>query len=174
MESADIVLMGSDLLKLVETVRVANRIPSAPRSFPVLPPATMTPQRSLFLGDLEQAVMARLWSSGPQDVKACHLAIGRSRRITHNTVQSTMERLFRKGLLRRDKVSHAFVYSAILSREEYGAQLARDGVAAAVGSAAPGSLLAAFVDLAERIGDEGLSRLEQLIAARRAAARERP
>ncbi len=134
---------------------------------------TMPPQRSFLLGDLEQAVMDRLWSGGPQDVKACHLAIGRSRRITHNTVQSTMERLFRKGLLRRDKVSHAYVYAPVLSREEYGAQLARDVVAAAVGSAAPASLLTAFVDLAERTGEEGLARLEQLIADRRAAAKER-
>ncbi len=133
----------------------------------------MPPQRSLLLGDLEQAVMDRLWTCGPQDVKACHLAVGRSRRITHNTVQSTMERLFRKGLLRRDKVSHAYVYEAVLSREEYGAQLARDVVAAAVGNAAPTSLLAAFVDLAERTGEEGLTRLEQLIADRRAAAKER-
>jgi predicted transcriptional regulator len=133
----------------------------------------MPPQRALLLGDLEQAVMRRLWSGGPQDVKACHLAIGPSRRITHNTVQSTMERLYRKGLLRRDKVSHAYVYEAALSREEYGTQLARDIVAAAVGTAAPTSLLTAFVDLAERTGDEGLARLERLIAERRAVAKER-
>ncbi len=133
----------------------------------------MAPQRSLLLGDLERAVMAHLWSAGPLDVKACHLAIGTRRRITLNTVQSTMERLFRKGLLRRDKVSHAYVYEAVLSREEFGTQLARDVVAAAVGSAAPISLLAAFVDLAERTGDEGLARLERLIADRRAASRER-
>ena len=117
--------------------------------------------------------MLRLWSGGPQDVKACHLAIGRSRRITHNTIQSTMERLYRKGLLRRDKVSHAYVYEASLTREEYGTRLARDVVAAAVGSAAPVSLLAAFVDLAERTGDEGLARLERLIAERRAATKGR-
>ncbi len=118
--------------------------------------------------------MNRLWTGGPQDVKACHLTIGPSRRITHNTVQSTMERLFRKGLLRRDKVSHAYVYEAALSREEYGTQLARAVLAAAVGNVAPVSLLAAFVDLAERTGDEGLARLERLIAERRAAPRERP
>jgi len=38
----------------------------------------MPPQRSFLLGDLEQAVMDRLWTAGPQDVKACHLAIGRN------------------------------------------------------------------------------------------------
>lgn len=139
----------------------------------MVPTTAMPPPRSLLLGDLEQAVMDRLWARGAQDVKACHQSIGRSRHITHNTVQSTMERLYRKGLLRREKVSHAFVYEAALSREDYGTQLARDVVSAAVGSAAPVSLLAAFVDLAERTGEEGLARLEKLIADRRAAARER-
>ncbi len=117
--------------------------------------------------------MDQAWSAGAQDVKACHAAIGRRRRITPNTVQSTMERLYRKGLLRREKVSHAYVYEAALAREAYGAQLAREVVAAAVGSAAPASLLAAFVDLAERAGDDTLAHLEQLIATRRAASKDR-
>ena len=134
----------------------------------------MPPPRSLLLGDLEQAVMDRLWTGGPQDVKACHLAIGRRRKITLNTIQSTMERLYRKGLLRRDKVSHAYVYEAALSREGYGALLAREVVAAAVGSAAPASLLAAFVDLTERAGEDSLARMEQLIASRRGAPGESP
>lgn len=134
----------------------------------------MAPQRSLLLGDLERAVMDHLWSAGPRDVKGCHHAVGTRRRITLNTVQSTMERLFRKGLLRRDKVSHAYVYEAALSREAFGAQLAREVVAAAVGSAAPASLLAAFVDLADRAGEDTLARMEQLIAARRASPKGQP
>jgi predicted transcriptional regulator len=133
----------------------------------------MALQHSFLLGDLELAVMDHLWSAGPLDVKACHLAIGKRRRITLNTVQSTMERLFRKGLLRRDKVSHAYVYESVLSREAFGAQLAQEVVAAAVGQAAPASLLAAFVDLADRAGDDALARMEQLIAARRAATKGR-
>lgn len=115
--------------------------------------------------------MDHLWSGGPQDVKACHGAVGRRRRITLNTVQSTMERLYRKGLLRREKVSHAYVYEAALTREAFGAQLASEVVASVVGSAAPASVLAAFVDVAERVGEDGLARMEQLIAARRAGQR---
>ena len=131
----------------------------------------MARARPVLLGDLEQAVMDHLWATGAQDVKACHLAIGRRRRITLNTVQSTMERLWRKGLLRREKVSHAYVYEPALSREAYGARLAREVVAAVVGQDAPAAVLAAFVDVAERAGDEGLARMEALIAAKRAGAR---
>ena len=132
----------------------------------------MTPTRPPFLGDLELAVMDHVWSHGACDVKACHLAVGGRRKITHNTTQSTLERLFRKGLLRREKVSHAFVYEAALSREEYGARMAEHVLSTVVGSAAPATVLAAFVDLADRAGEESLSRLERLIAERR-ASRER-
>ena len=132
---------------------------------------TMPPARPALLGDLERTVMDHLWSGGPQDVKACHVAVGRRRRITLNTVQSTMERLYRKGLLRREKVSHAYVYEAALSREAFGAQLASEVVASVVGSAAEASVLAAFVDVAERVGEDGLARMEQLIAAKRAGQR---
>ncbi|MFL5264280.1 MAG: BlaI/MecI/CopY family transcriptional regulator [Anaeromyxobacteraceae bacterium] len=126
------------------------------------------------LGDLETAVMEHVWRHGAGDVKAVHRAVGVRRRITHNTVQSTMERLFRKGLLAREKVSHAYVYSAALSRVDYGARLVQDIVTTVAGSAAPATVLSAFVDLAERTGDDGLARLEKLIAERRASVKERP
>lgn len=133
----------------------------------------MPKARPVVLGDLERSVLDQLWSGGPQDVKACHHAVGRSRKITLNTVQSTMERLFRKGLLRREKVSHAYVYEAALRREELGARLARDVVRAIAGAAEPGAMVAAFVDLAERAGDDALERMERLVAERRALQRGR-
>jgi predicted transcriptional regulator len=134
----------------------------------------MADRRVPYLGDLETAVMEHIWKQGPSDVKAAHRAIGVRRRITHNTVQSTMERLFRKGLLAREKVSHAYVYSAALSRAEYGARLVHDVVTTVAGTASPTTVLSAFVDLAERTGEDGLLRLERLIAERRASGKERP
>lgn len=122
------------------------------------------------LGDLETAVLEHLWTAGPSDVKAVHRSVGAPRRITLNTVQSAMERLFRKGLLAREKVSHAYVYSPRHSREELGARVVQDVVARLLrGEAAP--VLAAFVDLAARTDEGNLDRLELLIAQRRKASR---
>ena len=134
----------------------------------------MAERRIAHLGDLETAVMEHVWKEGPSDVMVAHCAIGIRRRITHNTVQSTMERLFRKHLLAREKVSHAYVYRAALSRAEYGARLVRDVVSVVAGSATPTTVLSAFVDLAERTGGDGLARLERLVAERRAGTKERP
>src|SRR5215208_3094824 len=100
----------------------------------------MRDRRALYLGDLEAAVMEHVWEAGPSDVKAVHRLVGLPRQITHNTVQSTMERLYRKGLLAREKVSHAYVSSAALSRAEYCARLVHDVVPTVTGSAAPATV----------------------------------
>lgn len=73
--------------------------------------------RPPLLGELETAVMAHLWSDGEGCAKAVHVALGKRRGITLNTIQSTLKRLFEKDLLERDKVSHAHVYRARVTRE---------------------------------------------------------
>lgn len=122
------------------------------------------------LGDLETAVLEHLWAAGPLDVKAVHRAVGSPRGITLNTVQSAMERLFRKGLLAREKVSHAYVYAPRHTREQLGARVVQDVVARLLqGEAAP--VLEAFVDLAARTDAANLDRLERLIALKRKGPR---
>jgi predicted transcriptional regulator len=118
------------------------------------------------LGELEAAVMERIWSGGPSDVKAVHRAVGEQRRITLNTVQSTMERLWRKGFLDREKVSHAYVYSARHTKAELCARMVEQ-VVGDVLRGEPATLLSAFVDLAARADRGNLDRLEALIAKRR-------
>lgn len=124
--------------------------------------------RALSLGDLERAVLAFLWQHGSADVKAVHRAIGARRDITLNTVQSTLERLYRKELLSREKVSHAFVYSTAVTRKQLSATLVEDAVRSVLGSD-PEPMLSAFVDLTARSGDDALARLEELVAERRSA-----
>ena len=120
------------------------------------------------LGDLELAVLERLWGCGEADAKEVHRKLGKQRGITLNTVQSAMKRLHEKGLLRRTKVSHAFLYEPALSKEEF----QRDAVGEVVEALLHGeadAMVAAFVDVAERAGDETLAQLERLIADRRRA-----
>lgn len=122
------------------------------------------------LGELEREVMDFVWSGGPCDVKTAHVTLGRRRGITLNTVQSTMDRLFKKGLLRREKVSHAFVYAAAMTREELGTAIVEEALRHVIGRD-PGPMLSAFVDLTARAGDDSLERLERMIQARRARSR---
>lgn len=118
------------------------------------------------LGDLEMAVLDHLWKVNQADAKAVHLIVGTSRNISLNTVQSTLERLYRKGLLGREKVSHAFVYEPCIARAELMAQIIDDIVQPiSKGEAEP--FLAAFVEYAARVDIKALDRLEKIISARR-------
>jgi predicted transcriptional regulator len=110
--------------------------------------------------------MEQLWQAGPGDVKTVHRVLGARRRITLNTVQSTMERLHRKGLLDREKVSHAYVYRPRHSREQFGARVVEQVIERVLGGDAE-PVLSAFVDLAARAGKGSLERLEELVAERR-------
>jgi len=123
------------------------------------------------LGELERAVLDRLWSHGPADVKTMHRELGAARGIAPNTVQSTLDRLFRKGLAERAKLGRAHHYRARISREEWVARTL-EAIADALPGAEPRLLLASFVDLAERAGAEPLAELERLVRERRRRAGE--
>ena len=119
------------------------------------------------LGDLEHAVLEHLWRIGEADVTATHKAVGARRGISANTVGSTLERLYRKGLLARRKVSHAYYYAPTLDRDAFIARRAIDA-AGGVRSLANAGVLAAFVDLVGDADEAALVRLERLLARKRA------
>lgn len=120
----------------------------------------------LYLGELELTVLETLWCHVQLDAKAVHRIIGTRRGVGLNTIQSTLERLFRKQLLQREKVSHAYVYTPDVQREVLMARLIED-VVETFSSGRSEPMLTAFVDLAARVDEDNLIRLEQLIAKRR-------
>jgi predicted transcriptional regulator len=130
----------------------------------------MKSRRAALLGELEKAVLDHLWSAGPRDAKAMHAALGRERGIALNTVQSTLERLVRKGLAERRKQGRAYSYAAAVSRTDWVAGAVQHLIADIPGLG-PHVLLAAFVELAERAGSEELALLERLVAERRRGGR---
>lgn len=125
-----------------------------------------TPSKLPRLGELELAVLEHLWTEPDADVHQTHAAVGKRRGISPNTVGSALERLYRKGLLCREKVSHAYRYRASLDRETF---RARRVVEAAGGLQALGKdgLLAAFVDLVAASDEAALDELERLIRIKR-------
>lgn len=118
------------------------------------------------LGELEVAVLEHLWLASEADVTETHTAVGKRRGITPNTVGSALERLFKKGLVRRHKVSHAFRYTPIIGREQFAAQRVLDA-AGGLKALSDAGLLSAFVDLVADVDDAALDRLEALIAEKR-------
>lgn len=109
--------------------------------------------------------MVHLWSGGDGDAKTVHEALGAARGITINTIQSTLKRLFEKGLLVREKISHAHVYRARVTREAFHRGLL-DEIVGEMMDDQGDAMVSAFVDLAEQAGPAHLARLEALVAER--------
>ncbi|MGY1994518.1 BlaI/MecI/CopY family transcriptional regulator [Mycolicibacterium gilvum] len=77
-------------------------------------------------GELEAVIMDVLWSRDePATVRSVHDELISTRQIAYTTAMSTMDNLFRKGWLLRDKVGLAYHYRPMMSREEHSANLMR-------------------------------------------------
>ncbi len=76
------------------------------------------PPQNLALGSLETRVMEILWVlGGNSSVRDVCEKIETPRAYT--TVMTTLERLFKKGLLSRQKSGRAFLYCTAITREEW-------------------------------------------------------
>jgi predicted transcriptional regulator len=121
------------------------------------------------LGPLEQNVMDALWERpDPAAVRDLHPLFPA---IAYTTLMTTLDRLFRKGLLDRVKHGRAFFYHPRLTRSEYKSTMAADALRTALDghhdSLRP--LLSFFVNAVGERDHELLDELEALVRARRLA-----
>jgi predicted transcriptional regulator len=80
-------------------------------------------------GELEAAIMDRLWARGESmKVRDVLGELQPGRELAYNTVLTVMDILYRKGWLRRERDGRAHRYTPTVSREEYGARLMRDAL----------------------------------------------
>ena len=117
------------------------------------------------LGELEADVISVLWRQPNQTVVEVEERLRRRRNIAHTTVLTTLDRMFRKGYLSREKQGKAFVYSPRYSREEFERALAQEVLRGLIGGLGE-PVLSTFVDV---IGEDSakLNQLEALIKRRR-------
>ena len=81
-------------------------------------------------GELEAQVMDRVWRHNrPVLVRDILYDVNTDRKLAYTTVLTVMERLCRKGWLRRQRQGRAHAYEAVASREHYTAQLMCDALA---------------------------------------------
>lgn len=124
----------------------------------------------MLLGELEKQVLQYLWYTDQADAKQVHAHFKKRRGGSLNTIQSTLDRLFKKGLLLREKHGHAFQYMAAIERQAFIGQLIMD-VTSDFSTDDKNPLLAAFTSMSSAFNEDQLDELEQLIDARRAKTR---
>ena len=124
------------------------------------------------LGRLEHRVMAALWQGGERSVRDVQEEF--EGELAYTTLMTTLDRLFRKGLLARRKQGRAYLYSARVSHGELRQGAARRLVSRLLGtdrkSARP--ILSSIVESVSERDRELLDDLERLVRARRRALEE--
>jgi len=134
--------------------------------------ATAAPVSSL--GRREREVLSILRELGSATVQqvAARLSAG----LAYTTVMTTLDRLFRKGLLRREKQKRAFLYSAALSPTDLEGQRAALLVRRffSESDAQPQVLVSCLVDAVHHYDTELLDRLESSIRNARAQSASSP
>jgi predicted transcriptional regulator len=122
------------------------------------------------LGPLEQRVLELFWhSSAEGTVRDVREGLGGA--LAYTTVMTTLDRLYKKGLLARRREGQAFVYAPRKSREDFAAGLLRKGLDRLLGRGSAGPLLASFVDAVGEHDRDLLPELERLVRSKERSLR---
>ena len=118
------------------------------------------------LGRLETELMERAWARGQISVRDLHQEVGG--RLAYTTVMTTMDRLYKKGLLQRRKDGKAYIYSPALSEHEYQESLTQHFFGMMLSDCDnSNAVLSRFVDAVTEADSKMLNELEQIVKAKR-------
>jgi len=125
------------------------------------------------LGSLESQLMERIWTRGEITVRDLHLEL--SDRLAYTTIMTTLDRLFKKGMLDRRKVGKAFFYRARLDEKEYHERLTQHLFGMVLHDGKNSNVvLSGFVDAVSDTDQQMLDRLDDLVKAKKRTLRRKP
>lgn len=123
------------------------------------------------LGALERTVMAVAWREKEVSVRTVCERLEST--VAYTTIMTTMDRLFKKGLLARRKVGRAFVYRAAATERELEGAVASELVQSLLSrdGGQPLPILSSLVDAVSERDRALLDELERLIREKRRSIR---
>jgi predicted transcriptional regulator len=119
---------------------------------------------SLF-GTLELRVLDALWARGTE--VSVRDVLDQFPNAAYTTVMTTMERLYRKGVLERRKDGRAYLYRAAHSREALESRVLARTIEPMLTGGNVQPILSCFVDEVSRRDERLLDELERLVRAKR-------
>lgn len=120
------------------------------------------------LGPLERAVLEALWQyRDAVSVRELHPHF--AERIAYTTLMTTLDRLYKKGILHRSKKGRAFLYTPRVTAREYQRGFTQRVLDQLIGRESDGvaPLLACIVDAVSDHDREWLDELDRLIQQKR-------
>ncbi len=111
------------------------------------------------IGPLENQLLELLWDAGESSVNGVLEQM--NNRLAYTTVMTTLDRLFKKGILKRRKQDRAYLYTHRLSREEWIRRSTHEFVDGLISNAnAPGDFLVSC--LVDAVGEQDTRLLDEL------------
>jgi predicted transcriptional regulator len=122
-----------------------------------------SPQKATRLGEREREVLEVLWSEGSATVH--QVADGLRTALAYTTVMTTLDRLYKKGMLQRSKQDRAFVYKPAFSKNDMERGRASDMVHRLFSGSTMNqdALLSCLVDAVQSYDTDLLHRLEEKV-----------
>jgi predicted transcriptional regulator len=124
------------------------------------------------LGDLEAQVMEEVWKKKKASVKEIHQSLCEKKGLAYTTVMTVMDRLAKKGYLRRKKAGRSYIYEPALTQEKLSFFLAESVVGSFFKEFGSSALLS-FLEKVVPEDEELLEKLEKIVAFSRQKERQR-
>ena len=111
-------------------------------------------------GELEEKVMEVLWKNGSGTVREVKENLKED--LAHTTVMTILDRLYKKGYLKRKKEGRGYRYFPVVSKKEF-EKIITEKVLKELLKANPEATLAAFEGAVESLSKEEIERLKKII-----------
>ena len=124
------------------------------------------------LGDLEKDIMDILWLKSEATGKEVLTELRGSRSVAITTVLTVLDRLVKKGIVKKTKGESVYMYTPVFSKNEFTDMVSQE-VVKGILDISTSSAVASFVNILAQTDPEELDRLSRLIEKKKKEMRQR-
>lgn len=106
--------------------------------------------------------MEILWAGGPMKGRALFQEIRRKKDIAYTTALTVLDRLARKGLVKKDRESGSILFAPAISRQAYGSAVTESLVQKAF-EVSPDLAISAFAEMFSKMPEGNFEKLRDLL-----------
>ena len=128
--------------------------------------------KAVFLGDLEKAVMEILWAHGPLSGREVYEKIRPYHQVALTTILTILNRLQKKGLVKKELGAKIFLFRPVVSQEEWKNSLILEYLQRAL-SLSPEAVISNFADILTQLSPTEFYQIITTIVEKRRTAEKR-
>ncbi len=114
-------------------------------------------------GELEEKVMDILWNKGNATVKEVNEQLSKKgEKYAYTTIMTILDRLYKKGILDREKEGKGYRYFPKISKKEF-EEMVTEKVISDILKANPETAVAAFSGIIEELSEDEIKKLKEMI-----------